>query len=246
MPRHQPAAGGFLRWPYPLGEVGCCPPPPGVPGPSASRSHPHPSQVLGAPDQAFSLPTVLTAPHPLLQQRVHPQPRLRQRQREQGGHGAGAPAGLSAPRGNSGFPRDTPPPAQRDASELGPEGQGRTGQQQGALLCPLFPVAVPSDLASPHCPCPGRVQPLLSFCPHPGAHWGRQPQACPPSSCAALHGASGGVLPAPSLGPAGVLPSALSLASPSAQSFSRHGRGATRADGTRALPGPRPGVLPFP
>ena len=145
LPRHQPAAGGFLRWKSgaSLGEVGCCPPPPGVPGPSASCSHPHLSQVLGAPDRAFSLPTVLTAPHPLLQQRVHPQPRLRQRQREQGGHGAGAPVGLSAPRGNSGFLRDTPPPAQRDASELRAGGQG---PRRARARCTPLPT-VPSSSA---------------------------------------------------------------------------------------------------
>lgn len=246
---NQPAAGGFLRWPYPLGEVGCCPPPPGVPSPSASHLRPRLSQVPGAPDQVFALPTVLTAPHPLLQQRVHPQPRLRQRQREQGGHGAGRLRDcwcrerirvfLGTPLCH---PRGVP-------LSSGLEARARAGQERGAFLCPLSPVAAPSDLASPHCSCPGRVQPLLGFSPHPGVHRGQQPQACPPSSCAALHGASGGSCPRPrsALWAACPLPSCWPLLLPGAP--------LALAVGLHVLTlwlrgytffGPHPGVLWFP
>lgn len=134
------------------------------------------------------------------------------------------------PRENSGFLRDTPLPPQRGASELRAGGQGPC--RAGARCPPLSAVSSSSPVR------PGLTPLLLSWA-SPGPPWlqsspggasgpaasGLSPQllCCPARSLR-------GVLPTPSLCPVGGLPSALSLASPSARSSSCPGRGATRAD----------------
>lgn len=110
-PGPRPAPGGFLRPPHHLGEVRVLPTLTWGAWP-LSQSPVSWACVRGrarsreVPDQAFALPAVLTAPHPLLQQRVHPQPCLRQRQREQGGRGGAAHGGAGGGGGCCGRERE--------------------------------------------------------------------------------------------------------------------------------------------
>lgn len=134
---------------------------------------------------------MLTAPHPLLQQRVHPQPRLHQCQREQGGRG---PQGPLAPRaGNKGL-------LGACLSARGvPQGQGagvRAGRAARGQLGPLG--ALPGSHSLPG-PLPGpALTPLplswagqASFFPlgsHPGPA-ALYPSLSWASSCADPRGA---------------------------------------------------------
>lgn len=203
--------------------------PPAVPSPSASHPRPRPSRVQGPLTGRLLSPQCLRLlTHSFNREYTH------------------SHVCVSASESKVGTGRGRPLPAQGDASELR-EARAHAGQKRGALLCPPSPVAAPSHLASLRCTCPGRVQLLLGFCPHPGPT-GAGGLGPVPQLCAALHTASGGD-PARALGPVGHLPSALWLVSPSAQSSSCCGHGATRADvGAQRLrlPWSSPRGPPFP